>query len=115
VSEVPSPEFQAESTPDADILPFPGPRRDARLRDLVGEVLRDERHRQGRTLVDVAEDAAVSVQYLSEIERGRKDVSSDLLHAMHEALGIDLDEVLERAARRLAPRPQRRGPSLLAA
>ena len=91
----------------ADVVAFPGQRRDVGLRELVGEVLREERHRQGRTLADVAEEAAVSLQYLSEVERGRKDVSSDLLGAMHDALGLDLAEVLERASRRLRVGSQR--------
>ena len=100
----------------ADVVAFPGERRSVGFRELVGEVLREERQRQGRTLADVAEDAAVSLQYLSEVERGRKDVSSDLLGAMHDALGLDLAEVLERAARRLHVRSQRgSGPRMLAA
>jgi transcriptional regulator with XRE-family HTH domain len=87
------------------------------LREVIGEVLREERHRQGRTLADVADDAAVSIQYLSEIERGRKDVSSDLLDAMHRALGLELPEVLERATRRLRVTPGRHdgGARMLAA
>lgn len=99
----------------ADVVPFPGEhrpdedRRDVGLRELIGDILREERHRQERTLADVAEAAAVSLQYLSEVERGRKDVSSELLGAMHEALGLDLAEVLERAARRLHVRAQGRG------
>lgn len=109
----------AESVPDdtseagADIVPFPVGGRDMRWRDVVGDVLRDERRRQGRTLAEIAETAAVSVPYLSEIERGRKEVSSDVLHAVHTALGLDLGDVLERSTRRL--RPQRGGPVLLAA
>jgi transcriptional regulator with XRE-family HTH domain len=90
-----------------EVISFPSERRDPGLRDLIGEILREERHRQGRTLADVAEAAAVSLQYLSEVERGRKDVSSDLLGAMHEALGLDLADVLERATRRLQVRSQR--------
>lgn len=97
----------------AEIIAFPCGGRDARWRDVVGDVLRDERTRQGRTLTDVADAAAVSVPYLSEIERGRKEVSSDVLHAVHTALGMDLGELLERSTRRL--RPQGRGPVLLAA
>lgn len=92
-----------------EVVPFPGrphPQADQaprpKLRDVVGEVLRDERQRQGRTLADVAEAAAVSLQYLSEVERGTKEVSSDLLDAVHTALGLDLGTVLERANRRLA-------------
>ncbi|MFV0307359.1 MAG: helix-turn-helix domain-containing protein [Desertimonas sp.] len=72
-----------------------------RLRGVIGDVLRDERTRQKRSLADVARTAAVSVPYLSEVERGRKEVSSDLLDAISEALGLELVEVLERSARRL--------------
>jgi hypothetical protein len=95
-----------------DVVAFPGAhrtddeRRDVGWRELVGEVLREERHRQERTLADVAEAASVSLPYLSEVERGRKDVSSELLGAMHEALGLDLADVLERATRRLHVRSQ---------
>ncbi len=98
-----------------DVVPFPSEdridevRREVGLRELIGEILREERHRQERTLADVAEAAAVSLQYLSEVERGRKDVSSELLGAMHEALGLDLADVLERATRRLHVRSQGRG------
>lgn len=90
---------------------------DVRLRHVIGDVLRDERRRQGRTLAEVAEEAAVSLPYLSEVERGRKEISSDLLHAVHDALGLDLHQVLERATRRLElrARPQSGGPMLLAA
>lgn len=116
--------------PGAEVIPFPGINRDALrpdtsvpdgslrkllLRDVIGEVLRNERHDQGRTLAEVAEEAAVSVQYLSEVERGRKEVSSDLLSAMHDALGLDLTDVLDRALHRSRVRADDRGPSLLAA
>lgn len=89
------------------ILPFPslGPasceQPEPRLRDVIGEVLRDERHAQERTLADVADAAAVSLPYLSEVERGVKEVSSDLLAAICESLDLPLDVVLERGARRL--------------
>ena len=78
-----------------DELPEP------RLRDVVGDVLREERLGQERTLADVAEKAAVSLPYLSEVERGRKDVSSDVLHSICDALELPLAEVLERSADRL--------------
>jgi hypothetical protein len=81
--------------------------RDRRLRDLLGEVLREERRRQRRTLADVSDAAAVSLPYLSEIERGRKDVSSDLLDAVCDALDLPLVEVLDRCAGRLRARSQR--------
>lgn len=100
-----------------EVVAFPDLR--PKLRDVIGEVLRDERHRQGRTLADVADAAAVSLQYLSEVERGTKDVSSDLLDAVHTALGLDLATVLELATRRLkvrsAVRSQRGGVLRMAA
>jgi len=99
----------------AEVVPFPARRPSPPLRELVGEVLRDERHRQARTLADVAEAAAVSLPYLSEVERGRKEVSSDVLTAIHEALGLELVDVLERASRRLRPGSQGGGPRMLAA
>ena len=71
------------------------------LRDVIGDVLRTERQRQARTLADVAEQAAVSLPYLSEVERGRKEVSSDLLDAIGTALDLPLVEILERSAERL--------------
>lgn len=75
--------------------------RNSRWCEVVGQVLRDERLRQGRTLRHVALQAAVSVAYLSEVERGRKEVSSDLLHAIHSALGLELDELLHRGSAEL--------------
>lgn len=83
-------------------------RQTERLRVVIGEVLREERHRQQRTLVDVADRAAVSVPYLSEVERGRKEVSSDVLDAVVRALDVELADVLERSARRLRPEGKRR-------
>ena len=64
----------------------------------------------------MANDAAVSVPYLSEVERGRKEVSSDLLEAITGALDLELADVLERSVRRLRIGPQREtGIQLLAA
>ena len=68
---------------------------------MLGEVLRDERREQDRTLTEVAEQAAVSVPYLSEVERGRKEASSEVLAAIAGALDLALADVLERAAQRL--------------
>lgn len=78
-----------------------------KVRDVIGEVLREERSSQDRTLADVAGEAAVSVQYLSEIERGRKEVSSDLLEAVCHSLEVEVAEVLERAAQHLRVRSDR--------
>ena len=53
---------------------------------------------------DVAHQAAISLAYLSEIERGRKDVSSELLGAVSDALDLSLVTVLERCVDRLSAR-----------
>ncbi|WP_405665163.1 helix-turn-helix transcriptional regulator [Streptomyces sp. NBC_01166] len=78
-------------------------------RDVVGDVLRRERTAQERTLKDVAEDARISVPYLSEIERGRKEASSEVLAAAARSLGLGLTDVLSLAQRELAgQQPARR-------
>lgn len=83
-------------------------------REAVGDVLRDERREQERTLADVATDAGVSMQYLSEVERGRKEPSSEVLEAVAGALGLRLVDLTGRVTRRLTvARP--RGPVALAA
>src|SRR5438270_4547121 len=64
------------------------------FRRLLGDVLRRHRQRQGRTLRDVAAAARISLGYLSEVERGRKEASSELLASLCEALGISLADVL---------------------
>lgn len=64
------------------------------LRRFVGEVLRRHRQEQRRTLAEVAKDANVSVQYLSEVERGRKEPSSEILAAVCDSLGIALPDLL---------------------
>lgn len=63
-------------------------------RELVGQVLRSERVETGRTLQQVAERAGVSPQYLSEVERGRKDPSSEMLESICGALGLRLADLL---------------------
>lgn len=74
------------------------------LRTTLGAVLRRVRQDQGRTLADVARAAKVSVQYLSEVERGRKEASSEVLAAVCDALRVELPDVLAEAGRRLAAR-----------
>jgi transcriptional regulator with XRE-family HTH domain len=72
------------------------------LRTKVGEVLRRIRLEQGRTLADVSRAARVSVPYLSELERGRKEASSEVLAAICDALRIDLSDLLAGVARDMA-------------
>jgi DNA-binding Xre family transcriptional regulator len=88
-------------------VPEPEPATDGRLRSVIGDVLRAERQAQQRSLADVSGAAAVSLAYLSEVERGRKEISSDLLDAVTDALGITLVDVLERSVERLRARMQR--------
>lgn len=68
----------------------------------VGSVLHDWRTDQGLRLSDVAERARVSVQYLSEVERGRKEASSEVLGAVTQALGGSLADLALGVARQLA-------------
>ncbi len=69
------------------------------LRDALGETLRDARTRQNRTLRDVSTAANVSLGYLSEVERGRKEASSELLASICDALDVDLSDVLTTVSR----------------
>ncbi|HWG94564.1 MAG TPA: helix-turn-helix transcriptional regulator [Mycobacteriales bacterium] len=64
------------------------------LRTLLGEALRTERLSQDRTLREVSSAARVSLGYLSEVERGQKEASSELLAAICRALGVRLSDVL---------------------
>src|SRR6476661_1913566 len=64
------------------------------FRRLLGEVLRARRIEQGRTLRQLCADARVSLGYMSEIERGRKEASSELLAAICSALDVPLSEIL---------------------
>ena len=63
------------------------------LRHLLGDALRRLRQRQGRTLREVSSAARVSLGYLSEVERGQKEASSELLAAICSALGAPLSQV----------------------
>jgi transcriptional regulator with XRE-family HTH domain len=70
-------------------------------RELVGDQLRRTRLDRGERLVDVAERAGVSPQYLSEVERGLKDPSSEMLAAVAGSLDLTVRELGTRAARSL--------------
>ncbi len=71
------------------------------LRRELGEVLREYRQRQGRTLREVSSDARVSLGYLSEVERGQKEASSELLASICVALNVPLSHVLRLVADRI--------------
>src|ERR1700755_3111169 len=72
------------------------------VREVIGDVLRRARTSQGRTLREVTDSARVSLGYLSEVERGRKEASSELLTAICGALDIPLSEVLSDAGEEMA-------------
>jgi transcriptional regulator with XRE-family HTH domain len=78
------------------------------LRTMLGDVLRRTRLEQGRTLADVARSARVSMPYLSEVERGRKEASSEVLAAICDALRIELADVLAATGRDLVDDSNRR-------
>ena len=72
------------------------------LRTEIGDVLRSLRQDQGRTLREVSSQAQVSLGYLSEVERGQKEASSELLQAITGALGVPLWVVLRTVSDRMA-------------
>jgi DNA-binding XRE family transcriptional regulator len=84
-------------------------------REVLGRQLRDLRRARGERLADTAARAGMSPQYLSELERGRKDPSSEILAAAAGALGVPLREVVRLAHADLARGAGARGPVLLAA
>jgi transcriptional regulator with XRE-family HTH domain len=82
-------------------------------REVLGRELRAERAARGERIADVARRAGVSPQYLSEVERGRKDPSSEILSAVAGAVGLTVRELTRRAGVHL--RAGSSGPVLLAA
>lgn len=72
------------------------------LRHEIGDVLRDVRQRQGRTLREVSHSARVSLGYLSEVERGQKEASSEILASVAEALDTPISVIMREVGDRLA-------------
>ncbi len=109
--------FDRERTRTSDREPEP------LWREVLGRSLRAAREERGSRLVDVAERAGISPQYLSEIERGRKEPSSEMIAAVTGALGVGLGDLLAdiagdvRRRRGAGPAVGRRpaGPVLMAA
>ena len=73
------------------------------LREAIGGTIRRARTERRRTLRDVSKDARVSLGYLSEIERGRKEPSSELLAAICDALALPLPDLLDDVADSMRP------------
>ena len=72
------------------------------LRSVIGDELRRERLGQGRTLREVSSQARVALGYLSEVERGQKEASSELLAAICVALDVPLSSVLQSVSTKVA-------------
>jgi transcriptional regulator with XRE-family HTH domain len=72
------------------------------LREELGEVLKEYRTKQKMTLRDVSTRSSVALGYISEIERGHKEASSEILFAITQALNLPLSQVLADAADRIA-------------
>ncbi len=89
----------------------------ALFRRLLGDVLRERRLEQGLTLRQVSAEARVSLGYISEIERGQKEASSELLASLCTALDAPLSEVLRdvssRSRSKRPPAPRRRSPRVV--
>lgn len=82
------------------------------VREVIGDVLRRARTSQGRTLREVSDSARVSLGYLSEVERGRKEPSSELLNAICDALELSVSSVLTGAGERMASAEERAAKSV---
>lgn len=72
------------------------------MRHEIGDVLRDVRQQQGATLRQVASRANVALGYLSEVERGQKEASSEILASIADALDVPLSTILHEVADRLS-------------
>jgi transcriptional regulator with XRE-family HTH domain len=72
------------------------------VRQEIGDVLRDVRQRKGRTLRQVAARASVALGYLSEVERGQKEASSEILASVADALDVPISVIMREVSDRLA-------------
>ncbi len=77
------------------------------LREAIGDSLRRTRMSQSRTLREVSNRARVSLGYLSEVERGRKEASSELLAAICDALAVPMSDVLSDVSETMADASER--------
>lgn len=72
------------------------------LREVIGSELRDMRTDKNLTLRNVADDATVSYSYLSELERGQKEASSEILAAICGALDVRMSDILMKVSEKIA-------------
>jgi transcriptional regulator with XRE-family HTH domain len=82
-----------------EVVRFPQEESEPLWREQLGDRLRRERQAREERLVDVAERAGVSTQYLSEVERGLKDPSSEMLQAIAGALDLTVRQLVTRVTR----------------
>lgn len=87
----------AQEQPD-EIQEQPDEIKEVSLREAIGHVLRDLRTRDHKTLREVSEKAGVSLGYLSEVERGQKEASSELLSSIAQSLGLSTAQMLRMVA-----------------
>ena len=71
------------------------------MREELGEVLKDYRNKRGLTLRQTSQRSSVALGYISELERGQKEASSEILQALADALQIPLSQILTELANRL--------------
>jgi transcriptional regulator with XRE-family HTH domain len=72
------------------------------VRQEIGEVLRDLRQQKGHTLRQVAGRASVALGYLSEVERGQKEASSEILASVAEALNVPISTIMREVGDRIS-------------
>lgn len=72
------------------------------VRQEIGDVLRDLRQQKGQTLRQVASRASVALGYLSEVERGQKEASSEILASVADALDVPISLIMREVGDRLA-------------
>lgn len=72
------------------------------VRQEIGDVLRDFRLQKGQTLRQVASRASVALGYLSEVERGQKEASSEILGSLADALEVPISVIMREVSDRLA-------------
>lgn len=89
---------QSKPRASAHKFEIAGESKDVSLREAIGHVLRDLRTRDHKTLREVSEKAGVSLGYLSEVERGQKEASSELLSSIAESLGLSTAQMLRMVA-----------------
>ncbi|RSX51335.1 XRE family transcriptional regulator [Bifidobacterium samirii] len=94
-------ELDAETTASTRSQNVAGASHELSLREAIGQVLRELRTGDRKTLREVSEKAGVSLGYLSEVERGQKEASSELLSSIAESLGVGTPQMLRMVADRL--------------